>query len=188
MARRKHLDPNPSITTREAGRGARAWPLRPIRFHPEGAACRGEAAPRPYLLVAHPHGIDGLGTWMGRVSSANSPFTIYYFNVTMVAPQPPASGGASWKERTKGVRASTERTISRCTPIPRPWMMRRAFRPRRLASSRYASTASFTSCGRTACRSKTSLSGMRSGSSSSICLVGSLGSADPPALGSEDLS
>ena len=33
--------------------------------------------------------------------------------VTMVAPQPPASSGASWKERTKGVRASTARTLSR---------------------------------------------------------------------------
>ena len=35
--------PNPSITTGETGRGARLWPLGPIRFHPEGAACRGEA-------------------------------------------------------------------------------------------------------------------------------------------------
>jgi hypothetical protein len=41
--------------------GAWRWPLRPIRFHPDGAACRGEAAPRPYLLVAYPHVIDGLG-------------------------------------------------------------------------------------------------------------------------------
>jgi hypothetical protein len=36
-------------------------PLRPIRFHPAGAACRGEGAPRPYFLVAYPHVIDGLG-------------------------------------------------------------------------------------------------------------------------------
>jgi hypothetical protein len=45
--------------------GAHGWPrrppLRPIRFHPAGAACRGEAAPRPYFLVAYPHVIDGLG-------------------------------------------------------------------------------------------------------------------------------
>jgi hypothetical protein len=69
--------PNPLITTGETGRGGRPgdpWPLRPIRFHPQGAACRGEAAlrqahggeqgrtaPRPYLLVACPHVIDGLG-------------------------------------------------------------------------------------------------------------------------------
>jgi hypothetical protein len=32
----------------------------PIRSHPEGAARRGEAAPRPYLLIAYPHVIDGL--------------------------------------------------------------------------------------------------------------------------------
>jgi hypothetical protein len=42
--------------------GARRWPLRAIRFHPEGAACRGEAPPRHYLLVAYPHVIDGLGS------------------------------------------------------------------------------------------------------------------------------
>ena len=53
--------PNPFITTGETGRGARPRPLRPIRFHPVGAACRGEAAPRPYFLVAYPHIIDGLG-------------------------------------------------------------------------------------------------------------------------------
>lgn len=44
--------------------------------------------------------------------------------VTTVAPQPPASGGASAKCSTKGVRASTLRTVSRCTPTPLPWMMR----------------------------------------------------------------
>jgi hypothetical protein len=54
--------PNPSVTTGEPGIGARRWPLRPIRFRPEGAACRGEAAPRPYLRVAAPHVIDGLET------------------------------------------------------------------------------------------------------------------------------
>jgi hypothetical protein len=44
--------PNPSIRT--GGTGWDAWrrPLRPIRFHPEGAARRGEAPPRPYLIVA----------------------------------------------------------------------------------------------------------------------------------------
>src|ERR1035441_1749948 len=34
-------------------------------------------------------------------------------SVTMVAPQPPASAGASRNSVTKGVAASTERTISR---------------------------------------------------------------------------
>jgi hypothetical protein len=53
--------PNPSITTGQRNMGARRWRPRPIRLHPEGAACRGEAAPRPYLLVACPHVIDGLG-------------------------------------------------------------------------------------------------------------------------------
>ena len=41
--------------------GARRLPQRAIRFHPGGAACRGEAPPRPYLHVADPHVIDGLG-------------------------------------------------------------------------------------------------------------------------------
>jgi len=34
---------------------------RGIRYHPQGAACRGEAPPRPYVLVVYPHVIDGLG-------------------------------------------------------------------------------------------------------------------------------
>ena len=34
---------------------------RGIRFHPEGAACRGEAPPRSYVLVVYPHVIDGFG-------------------------------------------------------------------------------------------------------------------------------
>jgi hypothetical protein len=53
--------------------GAHGWPrrppLRPIRFHPAGAACRGEAPPRPYFLVAYPHVIDGLGGGRERVAS-----------------------------------------------------------------------------------------------------------------------
>ena len=43
-----------------------------------------------------------------------------YRSVTMVAPQPPASAGASWKSATNPVRARMARTISRCTPMPRP--------------------------------------------------------------------
>lgn len=43
-----------------------------------------------------------------------------HLSLTTVAPQPPASGGASPNATTKGVRASTARTICRCTPIPRP--------------------------------------------------------------------
>lgn len=35
-----------------------------------------------------------------------------------MAPQPPASEGASEKAMTKGVRASTARTVARCTPMP----------------------------------------------------------------------
>ena len=41
-------------------------------------------------------------------------------SVTIVAPQPPASAGASPKDSTNGVRARTFRTTSRWTPIPRP--------------------------------------------------------------------
>ena len=58
--------PNPSKTTGQPNMGARRWRLRPIRFHPEGAARRGEAAPRPYLLIACPHVIDGLGLCKAR--------------------------------------------------------------------------------------------------------------------------
>ena len=54
-----------------------------------------------------------------------------YRSVTIVAYQPPASAGASRKSDTKAVRARTWRTISRCTPMPRPWMMRSARKPRR---------------------------------------------------------
>lgn len=46
-----------------------------------------------------------------------------------VAPQPPDPEGASLKDATKGVRASTARTISRCTPMPRPWMIRISSKP-----------------------------------------------------------
>ena len=49
------------MTTGQPGMGTRRWPLRPIRFHPEIATCRGEAAPRPYLLMAYLHVINGLG-------------------------------------------------------------------------------------------------------------------------------
>jgi len=39
---------------------------------------------------------------------------------TMVAPNPPASGGASIQSRTPGVLPNIVRTISLCTPIPLP--------------------------------------------------------------------
>jgi len=58
------------------GRRGDPWPLRPTWFHPQGAACRGEAAlrqaqggersrtaPRPYLLVTCPRVIEGLGRY-----------------------------------------------------------------------------------------------------------------------------
>src|ERR1700691_2078809 len=50
-------------------------------------------------------------------------------SVITVAPQPPASNGASEKLATKGVLLRIDRTISRCTPIPRPWMIRSARKP-----------------------------------------------------------
>ena len=87
-------------------------------------------------------------------------------SVTIVAPHPPASPGASRKSATMGDRATTERTISRCTPMPRPCMMRNALKPSRCASMRYSSTTAFTSRGGTLCRSKTSEIGMRMGSGS----------------------
>jgi hypothetical protein len=34
---------------------------RRVRFHLQGARCRDEAPPRPYVLVVYPHVIDGLG-------------------------------------------------------------------------------------------------------------------------------
>ncbi len=34
---------------------------RGIRLHPEGTACRDEAAPRSYHRVVYPHVIEGLG-------------------------------------------------------------------------------------------------------------------------------
>lgn len=45
----------------------------------------------------------------------------HYFRKTMiVAPNPPASGGASAQDSTNDVRARIFRTVSRCTPIPLP--------------------------------------------------------------------
>ncbi len=41
-------------------------------------------------------------------------------SLTIVAPKPPASGGASVQFSTNEVRARIARTISRCTPIPLP--------------------------------------------------------------------
>ena len=52
-----------------------------------------------------------------------------YLRHAMVAPQPPASGGASAKCSTKGVLARTLRTASRWTPTPLPWMMRTCRKP-----------------------------------------------------------
>jgi len=44
---------------------------RGIRYHPQGAACRGEAPPRPYVLVVYPHVIDGLGPLFIGFQEAN---------------------------------------------------------------------------------------------------------------------
>jgi len=43
-----------------------------------------------------------------------------YRRVTMMAPQPPASPGASRKPATKFRAPRIRRTVSRCTPMPRP--------------------------------------------------------------------
>jgi hypothetical protein len=56
----RHQAANPSVTTGRTGRGEWPWPPNAVRFHPEGAACRGEAPPRPYVLVVYLHVIDGL--------------------------------------------------------------------------------------------------------------------------------
>ena len=40
-------------------------PVRLVRFHPEGAAGRGEVPPRPDNFAAYPHVIDGLGAIFG---------------------------------------------------------------------------------------------------------------------------
>src|SRR5674476_490413 len=99
-----------------------------------------------------------------------APPVLHQRSVTMVAPQPPAAAGASRNSVTKGVRESTERTISRCAPMPRPWMMRRAREPIRCASMRYSSTTARTSRGGMVCKSNTSVMGIRIGSSSSVCI------------------
>src|SRR5438067_12081521 len=52
--------------------------------------------------------------------------------------------------------------------MPRPWIMRNAVSPSLCASSRSASTASFTSRGAIVCRSKVSVIGIRTGSSEDI--------------------
>jgi hypothetical protein len=61
---------------------------------------------------------DGLGSVVALTKSNGARGA--YSSRAIVAPQPPASGGASPKDATNGVRASTARTIWRCTPIPRP--------------------------------------------------------------------
>ncbi len=88
----------------------------------------------------------------------------YARNVTRVAPQPPASAGASPKDATKGSCSRTFLTILRCAPMPLPCMILTALNPARRASIKYSSTTGFTSRGETVWRSKTSSIGMRIGS------------------------
>lgn len=88
--------------------------------------------------------------------------------VTSVAPQPPAPSGAVWKLSTNGVRSRILRTVSRWTPMPFPWMIRRWVKPFSCAASRYASTTSATSRGGTLWRSKTSPISIKNASFSSI--------------------
>ncbi len=54
-----------------------------------------------------------------NVSVSRNPHAVYKSR-TIVAPKPPASGGASVQVSTNDVLARTVRTISRCTPIPFP--------------------------------------------------------------------
>src|SRR5439155_1393223 len=58
----------------------------------------------------------------------------------MVAPKPPRSGGASANAATSGWCASSDWTIPRWTPIPRPWINRTSVKPRAWAASRYSET------------------------------------------------
>jgi hypothetical protein len=104
-------NPNPSITTGQpsmGGRRADRWRLRPIRFHPVGAACRGEAAPRPCLLVACPHVIDGLG---------HNP------NPSITTGQPSMGGRRADRWRPRPIRFHPEGAACRGEAAPRPYLL-----------------------------------------------------------------
>src|SRR6185436_1153175 len=98
---------------------------------------------------------------------------------TIVAPQPPRSGGASAKARTRGWRWSRDRTIERCTPEPRPWTSLTSSNPARMAASRYEPTTSRTSRGAKGWRSRKSSVGRTTGGSSSSALTSTRASGRP---------
>ncbi len=99
-----------------------------------------------------------------------------------MAPQPPRSGVASPKERTCGERASVFLTISRCTPMPRPWTRRTSEKPFAAASATYSSTTEAVSEGRKGWRSSASSIGIATASSSSAATELILESPRVPAL------
>src|SRR2546421_416808 len=69
------------------------------------------APPKPYNCVFLPKFTAFLPCVGSEKCYGVAPLSFKRYAI--VAPQPPASGGASVKRSTKGVRASTERTISR---------------------------------------------------------------------------
>jgi hypothetical protein len=71
--------PNPSVTTGQTGRGRGAAEPTPHPVSRGGAACRGEAAPRPYFHVPDLHVIDGLGR---AFFALNGP--VWYASLTRV--------------------------------------------------------------------------------------------------------
>jgi hypothetical protein len=121
-------------------------------------------APLWTVLARGPRkGPEALGGGQGGAGSRGC-------NCTIVAPQPPRSGGASVWATTKGWRARSVRTEARWTPVPRPWINRTSRKPCPWAACRYSSTTERTSAGAKACRSSASSMGIRIGSSALIGL------------------
>jgi hypothetical protein len=101
------------MTAGGTGRGARPWPLRHIRHHSEGAACRPGSAPHPCFFAAHPSGIDGLGirsTTSGAASSGEAAPRPNFF-----AARPRVSGGLGSIQGHFELRVSCARA-SRLSP------------------------------------------------------------------------
>ncbi len=111
------------------------------------------------------HGFADTTLAAGRAPGPRVRRTGQRFNRTIVAPHPPRSDGASAKAATSGWCASSDWTIPRWTPIPRPWINRTSVKPRAWAASRYSETTDGMSRGANACRSSASSIGTRTGSS-----------------------
>ena len=62
-----------------------------------------------------------------------------FFKTAIVAPQEPASRGASLNDSTRGFFSRKEWTMFRWTPFPFPWMIRTSFKPFFWHSNRYSS-------------------------------------------------